>query len=252
MSTSKTNELKSFRALSFDIFGTLIDDETGMYNFLMSTPLLQSLPESHPLRNSRTALLQEFFKVSDNAQQTHPNERHLPLAYRHFSEALSPGRDPAAVDAEAAKLADSPPTWAPFPDTIAAMQELGKHYKLIPLTNMDKATFAKVQSGPLASVHFDAVYTAEDIGSFKPDHRNFEYMFAHLEQDFGVRKEELLHVAQSLRHDHVPANQFRLRNCYVVRDSVIEHGLDKEPECEWRVHGLGELAKLVEQAWREE
>ena len=252
MSASKTSELKSFRAFSFDIFGTLIDDETGIYNTLLSTPLVQSLPESHPLRTSRTALISEFYKISDGAQQKHPKERHLPIAYKYFSEAIAPGRDEATVEAEAAAFAETPATWAPFPDTVAAMQELAKHYKLVPVTNMDNATFAKVRNGPLAGVHFDAVYTAEDIGSFKPDLRNFEYLFTHLDKDFSIQKSELLHVAQSLSHDHIPANKLKLRNCYVFRGSVSDYRQDKEPEYEWKVNGLGELAALVKQAWQED
>ncbi|KAF2237679.1 HAD-like protein [Viridothelium virens] len=252
MSTTKTKDLKSFRALSFDIFGTLVDDESGLYDTLMATTLVQSLPESHPLRTSRSALLNHFFQVSDAAQQSHPNEHHLPLAYTQLSEELAPGRDKATVATEAAAFASCPATFPAFPDTAAAMQLLASHYKLIPLTNMDTATFAAVCWGPLAGVHFDAVYTAEDIGSYKPDLRNFEYLLQHLKDDFGVEKGELLHVAQSLHADHVPANQMGLRNCYVVRNSVTGKELERQPEVEWKVDGLEGLAKLVEEAWRDE
>ena len=251
MSSSKTSDLKTFRALSFDIFGTLIDDETGTYNALVSSPLYQALPSSHPLRASKAALLTHFYKIEHAQQARHPGERHLPPTYKQLSADLTPGRDPAAVEAEALEFAASPAHWPAFPDTVAAMQVLAKHYKLIPLTNMDNATFAAVRAGPLAGVHFDAVYTAEDVGSFKPDLRNFDYLFAHLESEFGIGKAETLHVAHSLSGDHVPANKYGLRNCYVARNPVADHGGEKGAQYEWKVATLGELAALVEQAWNE-
>ncbi|KAI9693851.1 MAG: hypothetical protein M1822_003122 [Bathelium mastoideum] len=248
---NKTTDLKTFRAFSFDIFGTLIDDESGVYEALHTSPLLQSLPADHHMRTSRTALLDEFFRFSNEVQFSNPRDRHLPLVYKQLSSTLTPGRVEAdALEAEANAFAASPARWPAFPDTVAAMQAFAQRgYKLAPLTNIDNATFATVRAGPLKGVHFDAVYTAEDIGSYKPARRNFDYLFAHLESDFGVKKEEVLHVAHSLSHDHVPANELKFHNCYVVRNNVANHGTEKDPEYEWKVADLAELAALVEQAW---
>lgn len=46
-------------------------------------------------------------------------------------------------------------------------------------------------------VGWDAVYTAQRIGSYKPDLRNFEFLIEHVVEDLGVKKEEILHTAQS-------------------------------------------------------
>jgi hypothetical protein len=73
-------------------------------------------------------------------------------------------------------------------------------YKLALLSNIDNATIASTQAGPLAPVTFDAVYTAEDIGSYKPDLKNFYYLLEHVKSEFGVEKNEVLHTAQALRH----------------------------------------------------
>ena len=89
-----------------------------------------------------------------------------------------------------------------------------KYYKLIILSNVDNASFAfsRVRLG----VAFDAVYTAEDIGSYKPSARNFEYMLDHI-SDLGLGHADVLHTAESLFHDHVPAKTQHLATCWIYR-----------------------------------
>ncbi len=70
-----------------------------------------------------------------------------------------------------------------------------------------------------SACNFDAIYTAEDIGSYKPDPRNFTYLIEHMEADLGIRRAEILHTAQSLRHDHVPAEKARLARAWIDRRS---------------------------------
>ena len=64
---------------------------------------------------------------------------------------------------------------------------------------------------------FDAVYTAEDIGSYKPTAHNFEYLLAHLKADLGLEQADILHTAQSLFHDHAPACDFGLATAWIDR-----------------------------------
>jgi 2-haloacid dehalogenase len=66
------------------------------------------------------------------------------------------------------------------------------------------------------NVTFDAVYTAEDIGSYKPAPANFDYMIDNLER-LGIAKTEILHTAESMFHDHAPVNQYELANCWIYR-----------------------------------
>ncbi|MSP28917.1 MAG: hypothetical protein EXR09_00275, partial [Acetobacteraceae bacterium] len=93
----------------------------------------------------------------------------------------------------------------PFPTdrSAAAVGELGKTFKLIILSNVGRTSFAG-SNRRLGGI-FDAIHTAEDIGSYKPDPRNFRFLFDRCATQ-GVTRDKILHVAQSLYHDHAPAN----------------------------------------------
>ena len=67
-----------------------------------------------------------------------------------------------------------------------------------------------------AGLEFDAIYTAEDIGSYKPSARNFEYMIEKL-GEIGVQKEKILHTSESMFHNHKPANEHGLKSCWIYR-----------------------------------
>jgi 2-haloalkanoic acid dehalogenase type II len=104
--------------------------------------------------------------------------------------------------------------WPAFADTADALRTLKRHYKLVILSNVDNESFAL--SNKKLGVTFDAVFTAEDIGSYKPSPRNFEYMLEKLE-GYGIKKSEILHTAESMFHDHKPANDFGLASCWIHR-----------------------------------
>ena len=104
--------------------------------------------------------------------------------------------------------------WPAFADSADALQYLKKHYKLVILSNVDNESFSF--SNQKLGVAFDAVYTAEDIGSYKPSLGNFEYMLKQL-RTIGVKTGEILHTAESLFHDHKPANQVGLASCWIYR-----------------------------------
>jgi FMN phosphatase YigB (HAD superfamily) len=86
------------------------------------------------------------------------------------------------------------------------------------LSNVDHAGFAG--SLPRLGVEFAAVYTAEDIGSYKPDAANFDYLIAHVREDLGHGPDDILHVAQSLFHDHVPAKAHGLATAWIDRQGL--------------------------------
>jgi 2-haloacid dehalogenase len=60
------------------------------------------------------------------------------------------------------------------------------------------------------------VLTAQDIGSYKPDPRNFEVLLRETAR-LGIAPGRLLHVAQSLFHDHVPARKAGLPTVWINR-----------------------------------
>ena len=100
---------------------------------------------------------------------------------------------------------------------------------------------------PTASlqVEFDAVYTAGDIGSYKPAPRNFEYMLEQLARH-GIGKGDILHTAESLFHDHGPANDFGLANCWIYRrhdseGSGATMALAEQPRTDFTFHSLADF-----------
>ena len=104
--------------------------------------------------------------------------------------------------------------WPAFEDSAGALQYLKKFYRLVVLSNVDNASFA--HGNIKLQVEFDAVYTAEDIGSYKPSTRNFKYMLEQLAR-IGIEKNQILHTAESMFHDHAPANNFGLSSCWIYR-----------------------------------
>lgn len=83
------------------------------------------------------------------------------------------------------------------------------------LSNVDRTSFRS--SNARLKVAFDAIYPAQDVGSYKPNLRNFEYMLRHLKTDFRIHKTDILHIAQSLFHDHAPCNQLGLASVWIDR-----------------------------------
>ena len=97
----------------------------------------------------------------------------------------------AELDAFSGSVAD----WPAFPDSSAALARLGRRFRLGVITNCDDDLFAA--SNRRLGVGFDWVVTSEQVGSYKPDERNFHVAFERL----GLPRERILHVAQSLYHD---------------------------------------------------
>ena len=164
---------------------------------------------------------------------------------RHFDL-----RTTAALDAT---FGDSVAHWPAFPDTADALRVLTAQYKLVILSNVHRDGFAA--SNRKLGVSFDAVYTAEDIGSYKPNPRNFEYMLDRLREDHGLGPDDILHTAQSLFHDHVPARDFGLANAWIDRQGLSQGGdwgatarVEKRPVVDFVFPTMGAMAAAVVEA----
>ncbi|KAH6651207.1 Haloacid dehalogenase-like hydrolase-domain-containing protein [Chaetomium tenue] len=266
-------DLTAFRALSFDCYGTLIDWETGLASSL--SPLTTSLPPQHPWHTNPSLAVARFDHHSNHLSATQPTltyDANLAEAARLLAaEAREVGEvgDASAAETQqfAADVAAGPGRWPAFPDTVDGLRRLRRFYKLVILSNVDEANIGRavVEDGPLGGVGgFDAVYTAEAIGSYKPSLANFGYLFEEVRREFGVVKEEggLLHVARSLPVDHVPAKELGLRSVWIARGGERPEGygvggdyekLRAEGKLgfEWVFQTIGEFADEVERQFAE-
>jgi 2-haloacid dehalogenase len=219
-------KLSDFDALSFDCYGTLIDWESGICTAL--APLLARAGVSGTgggvsragmglsrgeVELSRDAVLEAFGRLEARQQETTPGMIYpgiLAEVHGRLAVEWDVARDAAEDAAFGASIGD----WPAFPDTVEALRYLKQHFRLVILSNVDRASFQATNQR--LGVAFDAVYTAQDIGSYKPDRRNFEYLVDRMSEQ-GVPKEKLLHVAQSLFHDHVPAQAIGLASAWIDR-----------------------------------
>ena len=114
-------------------------------------------------------------------------------------------------DAQAAGFGSSVGQWPAFPDSGDALRRLQERFKLAVITNCDDDLFA--QSERRLGVSFDYVITAQQAGSYKPDHANFLLAFERIDEP----RDRILHVAQSLFHDHVPAKALGMKSVWIDR-----------------------------------
>jgi 2-haloalkanoic acid dehalogenase type II len=230
--------LRDFKVLTFDCYGTLIDWETGMADAL--TPLTSRYGGTL----TRNQILEAHARHESSQQRQTPYKRYrelLAVVYRRLAEEWN-----ISVDwDECVRYGESIKDWPAFPDTADALQYLKQHYKLVILSNVDNESFSA--SNKKLGVAFDAVYTAEDIGSYKPSDANFDYMISMLKSR-GFEKSDILHTAESLFHDHVPANRHGLHSCWIYRRHAQEGfgatmNPGETPHYDFRFNSIAEMAE---------
>ena len=200
-------ELADCEALSFDCYGTLIDWETGIAAVLALWVAEVELPIDDE------QLLTVYADHEAAAARANPRALYpeiLASAFRGAGEQL---RRPVS-DEWAQQLANSVGDWPAFPDSATALAALAERYPLIIVSNVHRDRF--FASNRQLGVDFDAVITAEDVGSYKPAPGHFTALDRVL-PDLGIAPGTLLHVAQSLFHDHVPAQQAGLPSVWINR-----------------------------------
>ncbi|WP_233235363.1 haloacid dehalogenase type II [Bordetella sp. LUAb4] len=201
-------KLTDFKVLTFDCYGTLIDWETGIHNGL------QPLLARHEGKLTKDQALEIFARHESDQQERTPDMPYSQLLSMVYKRLANEWAMPV-THAEANIFGASIPDWPEFPDSVEALAYLKQHYKLVILSNVDRISFRS--SNQRLKVEFDAIYSAQDIGAYKPSRRNFDYMLAHLRADFGFEKADILHTAQSLFHDHASANAFGLASAWIDR-----------------------------------
>jgi 2-haloacid dehalogenase len=200
-------KLTDFAALSFDCYGTLIDWESGIAAVLVPWAARNGSPLTEE------ELLVAYSDHEAAVEREAPGTLYPDVLREAFRRTAGDLGLPI-TDRDADELGTSVPAWPAFPDSAEALGRLKAHYELIILSNVDRESFAG--SNRRLGVEFDDILTAQDIGSYKPNPANFEALLARNEER-GRRKGELLHVAQSLFHDHVPGKAAGLSTVWINR-----------------------------------
>ena len=198
-------DLTRFKVLTFDCYGTMIDWETGIFSALR--PILAA----HGKKITDSALLELYSELEVSAEKGEFLRYRdvLQSVVRGFGERL--GFSP--TDAEARSLPESLANWQPFPDTVEALRKLKARYQLAVISNVDDDLFAS--TAPKLGVAFDQVITAQQARCYKPCMRIFELA----EERISVRREQWLHVGQSIYHDVIPAQSLGIATVWVNRPS---------------------------------
>jgi len=224
-------------ALTFDCYGTLIDWESGILAALR--PILGA----HGVQLDNEDILERYARL-ESALEAGPYRSYravLAEVVRGLGAEL--GFTPS--EAEATALADSLGRWPPFPDTVQALRDLRTRFRLGIISNTDDDLFA--QTAQRLDVPFTWVTTAQQARAYKPSLAPFELALGRLAAD-GVDRAGVIHVAQSLFHDHVPAHQLGLASVWVNRRHGRPGGgatLQTTARVQLEVPSLGALAELA-------
>ncbi len=190
-----------YRYLTFDCYGTLIDWRSGIERELRG--LLG------PAAPGGRALLDAYVEAEKQQEATYKKYRDV-LALSVLS--LSRRLDSRMDEEKAREFAASVPRWPAFPDTRGFLREMGaRGYRRYVLSNVDN----DLLEGTLkrSGLEVDGFVTAEEVGSYKPDAGHWREFFRRT----GAEKDEVLHVAQSVYHDIIPAAGLGLATAWVNR-----------------------------------
>jgi len=238
-------QLTDFKVLTFDCYGTLIDWETGMFEAYKDLIA----------KSGKTLTRDQVLET----HACHEAEQEAKTPAMPYSELLGVVQSRVAREwnietsaEESARFGATVPDWPAFVDSAAALQYLKKYYKLVILSNVDRESFKG--SNLRLQVEFDHIFTAQDIGSYKPNQRNFDYMIEKLAAQ-GIQKHEILHTAESLFHDHLPANRAGLASAWIYRRHGQQgFGATQAPESmphyDFKFTSMADLARAHQDALR--
>jgi 2-haloacid dehalogenase len=239
-------QLTDFKVLTFDCYGTLIDWESGM------TDAYRGLVARSGKSLARDQILETHARYEADQEAKRPAMPYSELLGLVHSRVAREWGVQTTAD-ENIKFGSSVPDWPAFADSAAALQYLKTYYKLVILSNVDRESFKG--SNTRLQVEFDHIFTAQDIGSYKPNQRNFDYMIAKLAAE-GIRKQEILHTAESLFHDHLPANKAGLASAWIHRRHAQKgFGATKAPgtmpRYDFQFTSMAEMARTHQEALRD-
>lgn len=237
-------DLTGFQALSFDCYGTLIDWETGI------AAVLSPWAREQGLDVTDEQLLLAYADHEAAVERQTPTARYPEVLAEAFRR-TGAGFDAVVSDSWAQRLGGSVPDWPAFGDSAEALARLAVHYKLIIVSNVHRDGFAG--SNRQLRGDFAAIITAEDVGGYKPAANHFRALDATL-VSLGIPRSALLHVAQSLFHDHVAAKREGLPSIWINRrHSQPGWGATPQPSGDWSYNlefpTMAAFADAVDQAF---
>lgn len=224
-----------YEALTFDCYGTLIDWESGLMT------ALNQILDRYNIQLEKEKVLELFaeFESQEEQQETFRNYREvLKNVVRKLGDRLGFKPTEEAINS----LPESIKDWQPFPDTVEALELLKKRFKLGIISNIDDDLFA--ETAKKLKVDFDWVITAQQVKSYKPSQHNFKVAL----EKIGLESDSILHVAQSIYHDVIPASALGLSTVWVNRRANKEgFGATKaaEGKANLEVTDLKTLASLA-------
>ena len=235
-------QLKNKKVLTFDCYGTLIDWEKGIIDALQ--PILMA----KGIKISDDEILIHFGRTEHVIQSESPG-----MLYSHVLEEVvykfgeKYGFNPTKAEAESFGL--SIKNWKPFPDTVAGLKKLARFFKIIIVSNIDNTSIAATV--PHVGIDFYKIFTAQEMGAYKPDEKVFSYVFEKLSNE-GIQKNDILHVAESVFHDHIPAKKLNLNSVWIHRKSDKQTAgatpnVDKAYIPDFQFNTLLDFANWVEQ-----
>jgi 2-haloacid dehalogenase len=227
-------DFSQFEYLTFDCYGTLIDWEAGILAALK--PMLAA----HDRLVGDEEILEMYGALESEIEAG--DYRRYRDVLRMVTERIAARLSFTLQEAEIDALPESLKRWLPFPDTVEALRKLKSRYKLGVISNTDNDLFA--ETSKLLMVPFDFVVTAEQARSYKPSRRNFHLALERI----GLPKEKILHCAQSLFHDIVPAKELGIANVWVNRRAERKGPgatLPADAKPDVTVTSLEELARLA-------
>jgi 2-haloalkanoic acid dehalogenase type II len=227
---------KKFKLLTLDCYGTLVDWEAGILR------VLKPWAAAARVVTSDENLLAAFGEAESEAEHANPKSLYREILGETMNGIAKHFGKEAALD-ERNALANSVGDWPVFGDTVESLRTLKNWHKLMVVSNVDKISFAR--TAPKLGVALEGLVTAEEVGAYKPDTRMFERAFE-VAADLGVEKDEVLHVAQSLYHDIVPAKALGWTTVWVDRRAGKGGGASPNPSGDAAPHlKVASLADLV-------
>jgi 2-haloacid dehalogenase len=230
--------LSDFDAVTFDVYGTLIDWEPAIIDFL----------SRWAERNAISVPAQDLLMAFDRARAEIQKERPAllyPEVLRRCFDRIATEFSVAADPREREVFAETPHQWPAYSDSHAGLKALQAHVRVGALSNIDNASLES--SCRMLDFRFDVIVTAERVGAYKPDMPHFQTGIADLAAT-GIPRERILHVGQSLRADITPANRLGLKCAWINRPGRLL-GLSGEGAAEAKpdltVSSLQELVTAI-------